>query len=293
MNVLLTGATGFVGRRLERRLQGAGHHVATVSRRPGADHDWSDASLARGIATADAVIHLAGAGLFDKRWNTAYKQQLVESRVRTTQQLARLVADSRCRTLITASAIGYYGASETPGLDETSPPGQDFLARLCVDWEAATAAASAAGARVAHVRIGVVLGLGGGALARMLPPFKLGLGGPIGSGRQWVSWVHIDDVCGLIEHLLGQPAAAGAFNATSPQPVDMKGFTSTLGRVLHRPAVLPVPGFAMRLLLGEVASVLLDGQHVLPRRSQAAGYVFEHAQLEGALGDLLGRGRAG
>ena len=289
MKVLLTGATGFVGARLLAVLRGAGHEVRTVSRRPGAgDHDWSDASLAAGVEATDAVIHLAGAGLFDRRWNPRFKQELVESRVRTTEQLATLMARKGSGVLLQASAIGYYGASDAVGLTEDSPPGDDFLAELCAAWERAAEPAREARLRTAAVRIGVVLGPGGGALAKMLPPFKLGAGGPLGSGRQWFSWVHVDDVCGLFAHLLERPDAAGAFNATAPGPVRNKDLAKALGKVLRRPAVLPTPGFAMKLLLGEVADVLLTGQHVLPRASEAAGYTFVHRELEPTLRELLG-----
>jgi uncharacterized protein (TIGR01777 family) len=189
--------------------------------------------------------------------------------------------------LLTASAVGYYGARDDEGLDETAPPGEDFLAQLCVQWEAAAEAARAGGVRTAAVRTGVVLGRGGGALSRMLTPFKLGLGGPMGSGRQWMSWIHLEDLCGLFITALSDESWEGPFNGTAPQPERMADFARTLGRVLHRPTVLPTPGFAMKLLLGEAADVLLTGQHVVPTRALAAGFTFRFPDLEPALRDLL------
>ncbi len=301
MNVLLTGATGFVGSRLAVLLREAGHQVSTVSRGPSGDHDWSDESLAAGVKGADAILHLAGAGIFDKRWSPTYKQVMTESRLDTTRRLAQLAAATReragtaegkapggVRRFITASAVGYYGASDGDDLNEESPTGADFLARLCQQWEAAAEPARQAGISTASVRIGVVLGQGGGALAKMLLPFKLGLGGPMGSGRQWMSWVHLDDLCALFVHLLEHEEATGAFNGTAPNPVRMTDFAKALGRQLHRPAVLPAPGFAMKLLLGEVAYVLLTGQCALPKRSLEAGCAFRYGELDAALAQLLG-----
>lgn len=288
--VLLTGATGFVGSRLRQRLEQAGHAVATVGR-TGGDHDWSLESLRAGVDAADAIVHLAGENLFGRRWSVEQKRRLVESRVMTTQQLAQLVAqrhDPR-PAFVTASAVGYYGPSDAEGLTEDAPFATDFLGRLCERWEAATLRAGLAGARVATVRVGVVLGPGGGALAKMLPPFKLGLGGPLGSGRQWVSWVHRDDLCALFQRLVEDDQTSGVYNGTAPNPVRMKELARTLGRVLGRPAVLPVPRFALRLALGEVADVLLTGQHVVPRRALQAGFTFAFPELEGALREILGR----
>jgi uncharacterized protein len=286
VKVLLTGGTGFVGGRLAQLLNNEGHEVLLVSRRAGADFNWSDASLSAGVQAADAVIHLAGAGILDKRWSAAYKRELVESRLCTTRQLAELAAKHGTGCFLTASAIGYYGPSEVEGLEESAPASNDFLGKLCGDWEAAAEAAREAGIRTASVRIGVVLGQGGGALSRMLTPFKLGLGGPLGSGRQWMSWIHLDDLCGIFLALLPKDSCQGAYNGTAPHPVRMGEFTKTLGRVLRRPAVLPVPGFAMKLLLGESADVLLRGQHVVPKRVLEEGFVFRFPELEPALRDL-------
>jgi uncharacterized protein (TIGR01777 family) len=292
MKILLTGATGFIGSRLKRRLEAQGHVVRTVSRRPGADvtwHDWSDASLERGVAETDAIVHLAGENLFDRRWTTARKALLRSSRVDTTRKLAALAARRKPACFLSASAIGWYGTSETAVFDERSPRGSDFLADLCGEWEEATEAAVEAGVRTCRVRVGVVLGLGGGAIAKMLPFFRLGIGGPLGSGKQWVSWVHADDLCGLFEFLLAHPRATGAFNGTAPLPVLMKDFARSLGKVLHRPSALPVPRPMLRLTLGEVADVLVTGQRVLPSRAQELGFRFEHPEIEAALRDMLGR----
>lgn len=283
MKVLLTGATGFVGGALGRRLREGGHEVHPVSRRPGAGVGWGDDSLRRGVAECDAIIHLAGENIFGRRWSAAQKERLRTSRIDTTRRLAELAAEEGAGVLLMASGIGYYGASEDGRFDEDSPAGDDFLARLCADWERAAAPAAEAGVRLACARLGVVMGPGGGALERMLLPFRLGLGGRLGSGRQWFSWVHLDDVCDLLVLLLEREDLAGPFNFTAPGPVTNAEFTRTLGRVLRRPTVLPAPAFALRLALGEAAEVLLTGQHVSPRRAREAGYTFRHPELEDAL----------
>jgi uncharacterized protein (TIGR01777 family) len=289
MKVLLTGASGFIGSHLSKRLGAAGHQVLPVSRRPASGagtYDWSDASLARGVQDADAVIHLAGENLFDKRWTTRQKAILRASRIEPTQRLARLIAARKPACFISASAVGYYGASLDARFTERSPRGGGFLAELCGEWEAATSAAADAGVRTAITRQGVVLGQGGGALSKMLLPFKLGLGGPLGSGRQWLSWIHIDDLTSLFQRLLEKPDS-GPFNATAPQPVTMKTFATALGRALHRPAIFPVPGPMLKLALGEVADVLLTGQYVEPRRASEAGFTFRFAGIDAALHDVL------
>lgn len=289
MKVLVTGVTGFVGSHLSRALKARGHTVLEVSRRPGAPFDWTDASLARGVDEADAIVHLAGENLFGKRWSAAQKQVLWSSRYDSTKKLAALAAQRRPVCFVSTSAIGYYGASDTAVFQEGSPRGSGFLADLCVDWEDATQAAVEAGVRTAIVRTGVVLGQGGGALAKMLPLFKFGLGGPLGSGKQWVSWIHIDDVVGLYVSLLENPKCAGVFNGTAPEPVTMKELSNALGRAVHRPALFPAPAPMLRLTLGEVADVLLTGQKVLPRRALDAGFTFRHPQIDGALADLVQR----
>jgi uncharacterized protein len=290
MKVLLTGASGFIGSRLSKRLEAAGHRVLPVSRRPDSTYNWSDESLERGVRESDAVIHLAGENLFAKRWSEKQKQVLETSRTMPTRKLAALVAARRPLCFISASAVGYYGPHSNEHLEEGSPHGQDFLAGLCVDWEAETVAARNAGVRTAVMRTGVVLGQGGGALSKMLPPFKLGLGGPLGSGKQWMSWIHIDDLISLFLFILENPDASGAFNGTAPRPVTMKEFAHSLGKALHRPAVFPVPGPILRLALGEVADILLTGQYVEPRRATEAGFRFQYGDVDSALRDIVTKG---
>ena len=222
MRVLLTGATGFVGSHLQRALTGAGHTVATVSRGSGADHDWSQASLRAGVEAADAIVNLAGENLFARRWSERQKQLLRTSRVEGTRRLAELAAECDTATLVSASAVGFYGPRGDEPVDEDAAGGSDFLARLCVDWEAATKPAARAGVRVVIVRIGVVLGADGGALARMRTPFRLGLGGPLGAGHQVFPWIHVADLCELLRTLLEDPALEGVFNATAPGAVSSK-----------------------------------------------------------------------
>lgn len=289
MKILLTGASGFIGTRLSKRLESAGHRVLPVSRRSGSGYDWSDESLARGVRESDAVIHLAGENLFAKRWSVAQKQILGTSRTLPTRKLAALVAERKPVCFISSSAVGYYGPNSDAHLHEGSPNGNDFLARLCADWEDATLAASNAGVRTAVIRTGVVLGQGGGALAKMLPPFKLGLGGPLGRGKQWVSWIHIDDLISLFLYILENPKAEGAFNGSAPQPVSMKELAQSLGKALHRPAVFPVPAPILRLALGEVADILLTGQYVEPRRATEAGFKFQFRDVDSALQNIVGK----
>jgi len=288
MRVLLTGASGFIGSHLSKRLRSAGHEVLPVGRRqvPGG-YDWSDVNLAQGVQQADAVIHLAGENLFDKRWTRRQKEILRSSRTGPTTKLARLIAARKPSCFISASAVGYYGDSLEARFTESAPRGGGFLADLCGEWEAATSPAADAGVRTAITRTGVVLGHGGGALAKMLLPFKLGIGGPIGNGKQWLSWIHIDDLTSLFQFLLEKPDASGPFNATAPQPVTMKTFAASLGRALHRPAIFPVPGPMLKLALGEVADVLLTGQYVEPRRACESGFQFRFAGIDAALRDVV------
>ena len=289
MKILMTGATGYIGSRLKQRLEEGGHTVLAVSRRPGSAYDWSEASLARGVRETEAVIHLAGENIFDRRWNPRQKQLLVASRVETTKRIAALVAARKPACFLSTSAIGWYGTSETSTFDERSPRGSDFMADLCMQWEDATEAAVEAGVRTCRVRNGIAFGRGGGALSKMLPFFRLGIGGPLGNGRQWVSWVHLEDLCALYRFLLESPRANGAFNGTAPNPVTNQELSRAIGRVLHRPSALPVPVPMLRLALGEVAKVMVTGQRVLPRRAEEAGFRFEHPEVEEALRDLLGK----
>lgn len=308
MTIILAGGSGFLGRSLAARFTAAGHTVRTLTRRatPGsATHvawqpDGSAGPWAATLADADVVINLAGEGISDKRWTPARKQALRTSRILPTRSLVRALADAptRPRLFLTGSAIGFYGAHDDEPVTEQTPPGRDFLAELCVEWEGEAAAAASATTRVALVRTGIVLHPEGGALASMLPPFRLGIGGPMGTGRQYMAWIHLDDWVALVEWLVAASSAApappslpdghvGAWNATAPNPVTNADFARALGRVLHRPAVMPIPGFALRLLLGEFATFLLTGARVRPARAEREGFRFRYPELEPALRALL------
>jgi len=296
MHVLLTGGTGFIGRELCRQLLQAGHAVTVLSRapRPAAGlpaavhliHRLEDAPT--GI---EAVINLAGEPLAEGRWNPTRKQIFRESRIGTTQQLLRWMGGLtvRPRVLISGSAIGYYGPQGDEPLSERAAAGQDFAATLCRDWETEAFKAQALSLRVCAVRIGIVLGTDGGALAKMLPPFKLGAGGPMGTGRQWMSWVTRSDLVRLMLWLLTHEAASGSYNGTAPVPLTNRDFSRTLGAVLKRPAVMTMPALVLKLMFGEMAeSLLLTGQRVVPAKAEAEGFEFQYRELEPALRHLLG-----
>ncbi len=287
MNVLLSGGTGFIGSRLRTRLASAGHEVTIVSRGAAGTVSWDPDAIRAAVDASDAVIHLAGESLFARRWSGGQKERLRTSRVETTRLLADAVASGGPRVFVTASAIGYYGTSGDARFVEGDGPGDDFLARLCVDWEEARLPAVEAGVRTATVRIGVVQGVGGGALQKMLLPFRLGLGGRVGHGRQWVSWIHLDDLLAMLMWLLENTHTRGVYNGTAPTPVSNAELSRVLGRALRRPAILPVPGFALRVALGEVADLVLDGQHVTPARALAEGFTFRFPEIESALRDVL------
>ena len=287
MKVLLTGATGFFGGHLTRHLEAAGHEVLPVSRTPGLGCDWSEESLRRGVAETDAVVNLAGENLFARRWNAGQKERLRASRIEGTRRLAALLAERERGVLINASAVGYYGPRDATPVDEGGAAGDDFLARLCADWEAAAAAPESV--RVAIVRIGVILGADDGALKRMLLPFRLGLGGPVGSGQQPFPWIHVDDLARLFLFLLERDDLLGVFNGTAPGGVSAAELARALGKALHRPALFPVPGFVLKVALGEVSSVLLTGQNVTPKRALDSGFEFRFPEVDAALGDLLAK----
>jgi hypothetical protein len=243
---------------------------------------------AQAVPPCDAVVHLAGEPIA-QRWTAAAKQRIRESRVEATRRLVAQLAklERAPRVLVAASAIGIYGSRGDEVLTEASAPGSDFLAEICVAWEQAAREAAALGIRVVSVRFGIVLGREGGALARMLPPFRLGVGGRLGSGRQWMSWIHLEDALGLLEFALGRDALAGPLNATAPNPVVNAEFTRRLAAALHRPAFTPAPAFALKLMFGEMAGMLLNGQRVEPRAALAAGYTFRYPELAPALNQLL------
>lgn len=308
MRVLVTGGTGLIGTRLVRRLRERGEEVLVLTRRPDSARErfgasvevvegdpmqtgpWMDA-----VERCDAVINLAGENVFNRRWRARFKELLHDSRVRSTENVVRALAKAPRRAggepkvLVNASAIGFYGPHGDEEITEESPPGSDFLAALCIDWEKAALEAKKDGLRVALVRVGIVLDREGGALAKMLTPFKLFVGGKVASGRQWMSWIHHEDMVGLFLLGLDNAQANGPLNGTAPNPVTNKEFSKALGRVLHRPAFLPTPRLALRVALGEVANVIATGQRVLPRVPLALGYSFKFPALDAALADVLAK----
>ncbi len=298
MRVAITGSTGLIGSALQPHLESLGHEVIRVVRGnpSGTDIVWSPAECridTHALDGIDAVVHLAGAGIGDKRWTDDYKRELLESRTKGTTLISEAIAaaDDGPTVFLSGSAIGIYGARGDEELDETSTPGTGFLADICVQWEQATGMAEAAGVRVVHLRTGIVLSAKGGALKKQLPLFKFGLGGKMGGGRQWQSWISIDDEVAAIAHLLTSETS-GAVNLTAPNPVTNAEFTDTLGEVLHRPTFLPIPKFGPKLLLGgELAdNLLFSGQKVYPRVLEAdAGFSFQHPDLPTALSALLAK----
>jgi uncharacterized protein (TIGR01777 family) len=304
MRILVVGGTGLVGKRLCAALALAGHDLRAVSRNvprsvphlppgtdlrplPKTDDEWT--SLVDGC---NAIFNLAGEGLVEGRWSEDRKKSLRDSRVSLTDSLVRACGETvrRPRVLVNASAIGFYGPHGDEDLNESSAPGDDFLAEMCVAWEQAALAAKDVGLRVVTVRIGVVLSMDGGSLGKMLPPFRLGLGGPFGTGEQYFSWVHEDDLTGLLIHALDNVSVEGAMNGTAPNPVRNGEFAKTLGGILNRPAFLSPPDFVIRLALGEVAdAILLTGQKVLPAVAQKTGYKVRYETVEDALRALLDR----
>jgi uncharacterized protein (TIGR01777 family) len=295
MRVLVTGASGLIGSHLLPALQREGHQVVRLGRRAGAaDFLWDPLRGEldrRALEGVEAVVHLAGESI-GRRWTAARRERIWRSRVEGARLLVEAVASAASppATFLSASAVGYYGDRGAEVLDEESGPGWGFLADLCRAWEEAARAAAQAGSRVVNARFGIVLSARGGALAQMLPLFRLGLGGTVGDGRQYLSWVDIEDAVAALLFLLSQGELAGPVNVTSPNPVTNQQFTRTLARVLGRPAFLRVPAFALRLLLGQMADeTLLSGQRVLPRKLQGAGFQFRYPELEGALRHLLGR----
>jgi uncharacterized protein (TIGR01777 family) len=306
MRVTVTGATGLIGPHLLGALQQRGAHVSVLSRdaerarkrlddagiAPVEAFDWdlmSEPAPVQALEGRDAVVHLAGENVA-QRWSTRAKRAIRESRVTGTRNLLAGIRQSEHppETLVSSSAVGYYGAHGEEPLDEDAPPGSDFLAEICVEWEAEAIKAAELGARVVCVRTGVVLDKNGGALGKMLPPFRLGFGGPVASGRQFIPWIHRDDVVGMILAALGDERWSGPVNATAPEPVSNRDFSRALGQALKRPALLRVPGIALQLLYGEMAEIVTKGARVVPAKPLVLGYDFLHPQLEEALQSALG-----
>jgi uncharacterized protein len=305
MKVAVTGATGFVGSRLVERLQAEGHQVLVLTRSAErARRVFPTAAFAQveivaysplesgawqqSISGCDGVVNLAGAPIAETRWTAERKQEIVDSRKIGTQKIVEAIAQasSKPTVLVSSSAIGFYGTSETATFDEASGSGSDFLAQVCQDWEAAAESVKKTGVRLVILRTGIVLGMGG-AIAKMLLPFKMFAGGPIGSGRQWFSWIHREDMVSLILQALTQPDMAGIYNATAPNPVRMAEFCQVLGQVMNRPSWLPVPDFALEALLGDGAQVVLQGQQVMPKRTEASGFKFAYGTVKPAVEEVL------
>ena len=304
MRLLLLGCTGFVGRELVPQLLQAGHQISLVSRRlprgydserdeglinyiqidPSQSSSWLTEPLINALADADGVVNLAGEPIAEKRWTESHMKVLEDSRLETTRLLVEAL--KACATppavLVNASAIGYYGTSLDQRFVETSPAGSDFLASLCSRWEAAATAAPSA-TRQLTLRIGIVVAADGGALGKMIPVFRTGFGGPIGSGQQWMSWIHRSDLCSLIQRGLEDEAWSGVVNAVAPEPVSMARFAQELGRCLGRPSLLPVPGPVLQVLLGDGAKVVLEGQQVVSARLEELGFSFRFPDLASAI----------
>ena len=296
MKVTVTGATGNVGRSLVEKLKAEGHEVTSLSRRAGPGVvQWAqpkeEPPPPEAIEGQDAIVHLLGERI-DQRWNDEVKQELRDSRVLSTRQVVEGVkaAEQRPKVLLSQSASGYYGDRGDEELTESSQAGDDFLADLVVEWEAEANKAQDLGVRVATTRTGVVLSPEGGALEKMLPFFKAGVGGPVAGGDQYVPWVHLDDVTGAMVAVLEDDAATGPVNLSAPSPATNKELSKALGRVLKRPAFAPVPGFAVKVLYGEMAHIVITGQRMLPARLEELGYDFAEPELESALRSATGKG---
>jgi uncharacterized protein len=300
MKLVITGASGFIGRELCQHLLQRGDSLILFTRgaprEPNSDrkrwHHWTPGTLRdwdTELDGVDGVINLAGEPIAEKKWTVTQRRRLEKSRVDTTHVLVQACAQARQRPrfLVNASAVGYYGARGDEILTEEAPPGTDFLGQLCRNWEAEAVRAEKLDMRVVLLRIGVVLGSGGGALEKMVPPFKWFSGGPLGSGKQWMSWIHLQDLVRLILFLIDNAQATGPINATAPNPERNKDFSRMLGKVLHRPSWMPVPGFLLRVGLGDMADMLLTGQRVIPAAAQRHGFQFRYPDLPAALGACL------
>jgi uncharacterized protein (TIGR01777 family) len=298
MRVAVTGASGLLGRAVIEQLRQADHQVLALSRSPhaaAAGVEWRQADVTeagpwqQAVAAADAVVHLAGEPIDERRWSTVQKARLIASRVESTRRLVDALAapGRRATTLVSASAVGFYGPRGEEALEETAAAGTDFLADLCRQWEEAVRQAIPLGVRTVSLRFGVVLSRRGGALGRMVPAFKMFVGGPLGDPRAWFPWIHEQDAAGLVLHALATPSLSGPVNAVAPGLVRMRELARALGRTLRRPALFRVPTAALRLLLGEMGGSLAPGQRVIPRAALDSGYRFRHEGLDGALAAAL------
>ncbi len=294
MKVAVTGASGLVGTALMRALSRRGDEAVAATRGGrGGELQWSTEKGFEppdALAGFDAVVHLAGASVSEGAWTPARKKILMDSRVEGTKAVVRAIqaaGDRRPKTLISASAQGFYGYHKETHFDESGPPGTGFLAEICHAWEREAQVAETLGVRVVRLRIGLVLGQDGGAFSKMAPMFRRRIGGPMGSGRQWMSWIHLDDVVGMILHALDHDTVEGPMNVAAPAPVRNKEFSEALANALHRSSWLPVPSFALRLALGEMAEIVLEGAYIEPRKALETGYTFRHPTLDGALAALV------
>ncbi|MCI0488531.1 MAG: TIGR01777 family oxidoreductase [Blastocatellia bacterium] len=306
MKILIAGATGLIGARVCLMLASEGHRIVALSRSPkkaidlAADetHKWEPEAgppPIESLKEVDAIIHLAGEPVVARRWGDAQKKRIRDSRVISTRNLVEGISsiEPRPSVFVCASAVGFYGDRGDERLDEGLPSGQGFLSDVCREWEAEAARAAEASIRTVQVRTGVVLSTEGGALKRMLPAFKSGIAGRLGDGRQWFPWIHLADIAGIFRHAILTPSLEGPVNGVAPGIVTNAGFTGELARALHRPAFLPVPAFALRLLMGEMADVLLASQRAMPKAALESGYSFEYPNLTPALENLLAEKKAG
>jgi len=291
MKCVISGGTGFLGRRVVERLKQDGHQVGVWSRKAAAPYNWdplSGAPSPQSVDGADVVIHLAGETVA-QRWNDKVKQRIRDSRVRGTHSLVDTIAavQNRPKVLVSASAIGFYGDRGDEILTETSAGGSGFLVDVCREWESEADRAQALGLRVVKLRIGFVLGKEGGAMAQMLPAFRLGVGGRLGSGQQWMPWIHAADVVEMVAHAATNAGVSGVWNATSPNPVRNSDFTRELAHAVHRPAIFPVPPFALKILFGELAQHMMDSARVIPEAALKAGFRFRYPEIGAALRELV------
>lgn len=305
MHIVVSGGTGFIGKPLLSKLEAENYHTILLTRHPHTSKSkliknimlekWdaeSDGPWSSTIDGAQAVINLTGESIAAKRWTPEQKEKLISSRIKSTRALVQAIAKAEKKppVFINASAVGYYGNVPEGDVSETAPKGNGFLADICNQWEEEALKASAFGVRVVLLRIGIVLEKGGGALDKMIPPFKMFAGGPLGSGKQWFPWIHRDDILGAIIFALKNQSLSGPINLTAPNPVRMNQFCSALGKTMRRPSWAPVPAFALKLLLGEMSEMLLGGQKAIPQKLLQSGYAFKHPDLRPALESIIKKG---